>query len=177
MSDEEGGLVAVLIANRARIARFLRARLGDDSEAEDALHDLWIKLQTSQSGPVADPLAYLYRMAANAASDRRRSAVRRERRDSDWAGTEEADEASAKLVGAERMLIVRDELAQVERALAGLPDRTSRIFRAFRVDGVSQQLIAAEHGISISAVEKHLQRAYRTILVVRKALDADEPVR
>ncbi|MDB5663051.1 MAG: polymerase sigma factor [Sphingomonas bacterium] len=177
MSDQESGLIGVLIANRARITRFLRARLGDDSEAEDALHDLWIKLQASPSGPVADPLAYVYRMAANAASDRRRSALRRGRRDSDWAGTGQLDEASAKLVSAEQMLIVRDELARVERALAALPERTSRIFRAFRVEGVSQKAIAAEHGISISAVEKHLQRAYRTILAVRKALDADEPVR
>jgi RNA polymerase sigma-70 factor (ECF subfamily) len=75
----------------------------------------------------------------------------------------------------EQALIARERLALISKALAELPERTLFVFRRYRIDGVPQREIAGEIGISLSAVEKHLQRAYRTVVETRKRLDADVP--
>jgi RNA polymerase sigma-70 factor (ECF subfamily) len=49
------------------------------------------------------------------------------------------------------------------------------IFRRFRIEGEQQRAIAAELGISISAVEKHLARAYKDISAARLRLDEETP--
>ena len=72
------GLSAILLANRAALLRFLRAR-GAGTDGEDLLQDMWMKLQEKDIGPVADPLPYLYRMANNLMLDRYRSGARRAR--------------------------------------------------------------------------------------------------
>ena len=58
------GLEAVFMENRAALLRFLRAR-GAAEHAEDLLQEMWIKASAGASGPIADPLAYLYRVARN----------------------------------------------------------------------------------------------------------------
>src|SRR5690349_1963962 len=59
-----GGLEAVFIAHRTELLRFLRARGAADA-AEDLVQELWLKASASASGPIQDPLAYLYRAANN----------------------------------------------------------------------------------------------------------------
>lgn len=145
-------------------------------EAEDILQDLYVKLESVPAGPVAEPRAYLYRMAENLLLDRRRSAGRRSGREEAWATSRlgamrEADERPS----AEQVLIARERLALVASALAELPERTRLVFRRFRIEGVPQREIAAELGISLSAVEKHLQRAYQVVVETQARLDADVP--
>ncbi|MES2043900.1 MAG: RNA polymerase sigma factor [Pseudomonadota bacterium] len=159
-SAAESGLKAVFLAERPMLARLLSARLGGPDDAEDALQDMWLKLDQFVDRPVADPAAYLFRMAANLAADRRLSAVRRGARDTGWVETQsEADD----IPDIERTLIARERLRQVQAALAALPERTQMAFRMFRLEGRPQREIGAELGISVSGVEKLLQRAYRQI--------------
>lgn len=162
------GLEAVFAANRPVLLRFLRARGAGDG-AEDLVQEVWIKAATSATGPIADPLAYLFRIANNLLLDRRRSELRTARRDHSWSeeGGIEPD------VPAERVLIGREELAEVDAVLRALGERTDRVFRHYRVEGVSQRDIAAREGISLSAVEKHLQKAYRALVEYRRRADAD----
>ena len=80
-----GGLRAALLENRAALLRFLLARRVAADEAEDILQDLFVKLESHPAGPVAEPRAYLYRMAENLLLDRRRSAGRRTGREEAWA--------------------------------------------------------------------------------------------
>jgi RNA polymerase sigma-70 factor (ECF subfamily) len=148
--------------------RFLRARGAADC-AEDLLQEVWIKASITEGQPIADPLAYLYRIANNLLLDRRRSDLRGARRDLNWAEVV-AGEAE---VGAERALIARGDLAQVEMTLRALGERTDHVFRRHRVEGASQKEIAKELGISLSAVEKHLQKAYRALIDLRRRLDAE----
>jgi RNA polymerase sigma factor (sigma-70 family) len=171
-----GGLEAAFTAHRQSLGRFLRARLRNDSDAEDILQDLWLKLSSLESGPIAEPLAYLYRMAENLVLDRRRSALRRTNRETEWVkgqidGTIEV--AIDTRPTAERILLARDHLRRIDDLLESLPERTAFAFRAVRIDGTPQQEIAATLGISLSAVEKHLQRAYRAVLGVQKEMDAE----
>ncbi len=172
------GLATVFMANRDTLHRFLRARLGGTGDPEDVLQDLWVKLETLDPGPVAEPLAYIYRMAENLVLDRRRSAVRRTNRETEWTNGQ-IDGVLAMAVDnqpdAERYLLARDHLRRVDAALDDLPERTAFVFRAVRIDGVPQKEIAASIGITLSAVEKHLQRAYRAVLEFQRNLDAENP--
>jgi len=156
----ESGLRAVFLAERALLRRLLVARLGNADEAEDALQDLYLKLDLATAGPIADPTGYLCRMANNIAVDRRRHAARRTTRDTGWLDTRPgADEHP----DAERTLIARERLARVEATLARLPDRVAMAFRLYRFDDLPQKAIAERMGISVSGVEKLLRRAYLRI--------------
>lgn len=166
------GLEGVFFQNRAALLRFVRARGAADA-AEDMLQDLWLRAAAGASGPIADPLAYLYRTANNLMLDRRRSELRRGRREREWADVEGLGSEASDAPSGERMLIARDELRTAQDALSGLGERTETIFRKFRLEGVTQQQIADELGISLSAVEKHLQKAYRALMVLRSQSDAD----
>lgn len=168
------GLEALALEQRPALRRYLLARRVPPDEADDVLQDLFVKLQELRLGPIAEPRAYLYRMTENLLLDRRRSAARRSGREEAWVSARagvlpEADEDPSP----ERTLIARERLARIGDALAGLPERTLFIFRRFRIDGIAQKQIAAELGISVSAVEKHLQSAYRAVVEARARLDAD----
>lgn len=172
---DRAGLEAVFMASRPMLLRFIRARLGDAHEAEDLLQDLWLKLKGLETGPIADPGAYLFRMADNLVVDRCRSRRRRSHREEVWTDVQagpvrEADQAPS----AERTLIARERLRLVQQALAELPERTATAFRMFRIEGVPQKKIAAEFGITVSAVEKHLQKAYRAVLAAQDLFQDEE---
>jgi RNA polymerase sigma-70 factor (ECF subfamily) len=168
---KDSGLEAVLLQNRTALLRFLRAR-GAGEAAEDFLQEIWIRASRGVAGPIADPIGYLYRAANNLLLEKRRAELRGARRDHQWHEliSEEGDVADAPT--GERILIAREQLAAAEAVLKSLGERTDYVFRRFRIEGASQRAIADELGISLSAVEKHLQKAYRALLDLRRRVDA-----
>jgi RNA polymerase sigma-70 factor (ECF subfamily) len=117
-------------------------------------------------------------MAENLVLDRSRASHRRFRRESEWTNGQ-VDGSLANAIDArpstERVLMARDYLRHVNTALETLPEPTVIAFRAVRIDGTPQKQVAAMLGISLSAVEKHLQRAYRMIAALKLRLDAETP--
>lgn len=168
---QESGLELVFLANRPKLLRFVQARLRDEEGAEDCLQDAWLRLTALDSGPIAEPLAYLYRMLTNLATDRQRSVALRLKRDDAWHSAQGSIEGVDNAPSAERQLLDRERLRSVGQVLAALPERTGRIFRMARVEGLPQKAIAAEFGISVSAVEKHVERAHRAVLQAQLALN------
>jgi RNA polymerase sigma-70 factor (ECF subfamily) len=167
-------LTMAVLEHRSALMRFLMARGVPLDEAEDIIQDLFIKVECLSPGAVADPRAYIYRMAENLLLDRRRAAWRRGRREMAWTEFQlgpvmEADDRPSP----ERTLIARERLECVAKAMQSLPHKTVSIFRRFRVDGDLQREIAADMGISLSAVEKHLRKAYLAVSAVRAQLDDD----
>lgn len=172
--SRSGGLEGVFLASRPKLLRFFTMRLGSADEAEDCLQDLWLKLAGLSSGPVADPVPYLFRMADNLVIDRLRSNQRRVQRDDAWQATRLGYPPDADTQPSiEQQLIGRERLARMEQALAQLPERTATAFRRFRIDRIPQKEIASEFGITVSAVEKHLQKAVRAVLDALDALDEE----
>lgn len=165
----ETGLQAVLMGERDRVLRFLRAR-GAGDEAEDLLHDLWQRVAANTQAPIADPISYLFRSAENLMRDRRRSAMSRERRQQDWYDAIMPENDSQP---GERAIIARQQLQQAEAVLAALGPRVPTTFRRYRLDGVGQAEIARELGISLSSVEKDLQKAYRALGQLKAKFDAE----
>lgn len=156
----EDGLRGIFLEQRPMLLRMLTARLGSRDDAEDVLQDMWLRLDRLSDGPVAQPAGFLYRVAANLATDRRIAGSRRVARESAWL---ETMPAADEVPNAERALFARSQLRVVEAAIADMPERMATALRLFRIEGESQRVIAGTLGISVSGVEKLLQRAYRQI--------------
>jgi RNA polymerase sigma factor (sigma-70 family) len=156
----QSGLQQAFLNERPMLLRLLTARLGTREDAEDAAQELWLKLADLTVDPIAHPAAYLYRMAANLASDRRAAAISGIARDRAWL---EVQPGADELPDAERALIGRDRLRRVIATVDAMSDRMRTAFQMFRIDGQSQKKIAETLGISVSGVEKLLQRAYRLV--------------
>lgn len=168
-ASEADGLQRVIVNERARLLRFLAAR-GAGDDAEDVLHDLWQRVGTIPQQPIADPISYLFRAAENLMRDRRRSNISRDRRQHDW---HEVSIPATEEPPGERSLIARERLREAEAALSALGPRVEQVFRLYRLDGVGQTAIARELGVSLSSVEKDLQKAYRALAELRAKFDAE----
>jgi RNA polymerase sigma factor (sigma-70 family) len=156
----DGGLKAIFLTQRPILLRLLTARLGSREEGEDALQDLWLRVDQATEQPIAQPAAFLYRMASNLATDRHIAANRRVARDAGWF---DLQPDVNDIPDPERELIARNEWRIIDGAIADLPERMATALRMFRLEEQSQRQIAEHLGISVSGVEKLLQRAYRKI--------------
>ncbi|MEZ5656353.1 MAG: RNA polymerase sigma factor [Sphingobium sp.] len=172
-SPPDAGLKQLCLAKQDDLKRFLLARGASAADAEDLLQDLYIRIDTTVTGPIKAPKAYLYQMLNNMMHTRYRTETRRQRRDADWIKARHEDSEIEERNHPENVLSARDELMRVEQCLHDLPERTSFIFRQYRIEGSSQKDIAQLLGVSLSAVEKHLQRAYKAVLDIRRHLDAE----
>ena len=94
-------LKSLFMETRPALLRFMQQRGASADEAEDLIQELYLKLESFRAGPIAEPRAYLYRMANNLLLDRRRSSARRVRLEEQWSDSGsttkslEADEAVA----------------------------------------------------------------------------------
>jgi RNA polymerase sigma factor (sigma-70 family) len=168
------GLLGAFIEYRPALLRYLTLRGATAEEAEDILQEVHLKLWAEKIGPVDQPRAYLYKMTTNHFLLHRRTADRRARRDEAWMVAHGGEQPEVdERPSAEAGLIAREQLAILQRALDALPERTRTIFQRFRLDDEPQRQIAADIGISVSAIEKHLTRAYEAIAAAKLRLDGD----
>lgn len=165
------GLRAVFLAERAMLLRLLRARLGCAADAEDALQEMWFRIERAEARPVADAKAYLFRIASNLASDRRLAKSRRETLDTAWVETQPE---AAEHPDAERAMLARERLADAQATIAVMPERMRTAYLMFRIEALSQREIAGRLCISLSAVEKLLQRAYARLHRLEDESDAED---
>ena len=162
------GLEALYSAHRGELLRFLTARTGSASEAEDLMQELWLKIPNASNAPIANGRAYLYRMAQNLVLDRRSESDRRQRRERSWwldrtgderDGMEPTDPAR----NAEETMLDREEAALLASAIGNLPQGARRVFELHKLQGMSHGEVAMELGISKSGVEKHMAVATRRL--------------
>lgn len=157
MSDQYQKLLAIFTEQRDALTRFLARRLGNSAAAEDLTQEAWLRLAGGGSAAaIADPRAYLFRIAANLAVDHQRSEARRPLAvaeiDALLDVPDDAPDAAA-------VAVARDELVALQRALDELPLRRRAIFLAARLGAQTHREIADRHGISTRAVEINVQRA------------------
>lgn len=166
-------LEAVFVAERTRLLAFLR-RVGAADDAEDILHDAWIRIRSLDRPVPSEALAYLYRMLHNLLIDRRRSAQRLLHRDTAWAelgsGTDDGRPIEPDV---ERRAVAVDEVRAAYRIIDDLGEPAAGIFRRHRLEGQTQRSIADELGMGLSTVEKHLRRAYAALLAFREGTGHD----
>lgn len=167
MNSAASHLATIYEAERSALERFLRARCGEDSEAEDIMQDLWLKLSALDTGPIENPRAYLFRIANNLALDRRRSRQRAMQRDRGWLA-EDGELQSPELrpdpaQPVDEAIVQQQEARVLRQAIEALPPGARRALQLYRVEGHNQGEIAVIMGISRSGVEKHLALAMKNL--------------
>ena len=137
------------------LLRFLRARLHSEADAREAAQEAYVRLlQLDHPGQLSFLRAYLFRIAANVATDllRRRTVQNRAQQDTLFF---ETDAPATQ----ERALQAREQLAAVEVALSELPPRCREAFLLSRREGWASGRIAAHLGVSDRMVRLYLVRA------------------
>ncbi|WEK47779.1 MAG: RNA polymerase sigma factor [Candidatus Andeanibacterium colombiense] len=170
-SQSPSGLEAAFLEHRAKLLRFLASRGAGDS-AEDVLHEVWLKIAAAETGPIAAPLAYLYRACNMLMIDRYRSSRQAEKREQDW--TETMGGALPGVSDApspDRAIAARQQARLVAETLDALGERPAAIFRRHRIDDVPQRQVAEEFKVSLSTVESDLRLAYRVLAQLKERLD------
>lgn len=148
---------------RASLVAYFVRRTGSQQEAEDLTQETFTRLIGSSTFDKAEEAqAFVFRVASNLLRDRARAATRLRRYPTTPLDTVAGGEFEPRLVEGldpERVLIGKENLAEVLACLDELGERTKNIFILFRLEGMKQKAIAAIYGVSISTVEKHVMAA------------------
>jgi RNA polymerase sigma-70 factor (ECF subfamily) len=159
-------LTHLYLRHIAALRGFLAGRVGCRETASELAHESFVRLMTRPGGEaLLDPRAFLFRIADHLAIDHWRANPVRPEQFSDIA---EHEHLASEAPGPERHAAARQQLERLRRAVEGLPPQCRRIFIRHKFDGLTQPAIAAEFGISLNAVEKHLIRA---LVRLRQCLD------
>lgn len=161
MSENAQPLLLDYLAKRyANLKLRLRKVLGDDELADDALHDMWLRLKKQEDenvGKVHSPGSYLVRMAVNIAVDVHRKQSRVVSGSEVEALLEEiADPAPDPL----QVVESRADLVSLIEILNRMPERRRKIVMMVRWEGLTQREAAKALGVSLRTVETDLRRAY-----------------
>jgi RNA polymerase sigma factor (sigma-70 family) len=162
-------LQAVLESNYAGLHRRLTRHLGCVELASDSLHDAWLRLGALTAGDGAalahSPVAYVFRVACNAAMDslrRNRAWLYADEGDGGGAGAGTAglvDFLADTAAGPERLAELQADVRRLAQAVELLPRRHRQVLEALRVDELSRQEVAERHDMSLRNVDTALRQA------------------
>jgi RNA polymerase sigma factor (sigma-70 family) len=149
---------------RAPLLAYFSRRVRDRSDAQDLTQEVFVRLANHPDRNNGDSIqAYVFTIAANLLRDRARSAsTGRGRQHQSLDLLSDSDAISPSLTedrDPERVLVGKEMLQDVLEALAELGERTRDFFILSRLESMSHRDIAMLHGVSVSAVEKHIMRA------------------
>lgn len=137
------------------LRRFFARRV-NESDVDDLVQDVFVRMQSAQSSePIDNAERYLFRVAQNVLISRYRADGSRERHlhiSLDGAA-EPGDDLSP-----ERIAIGRDEYARVVQAIAEFPPRVRAAFVLHRFENMTYQAIAVRMGITKNSVKELIHR-------------------
>jgi RNA polymerase sigma factor (sigma-70 family) len=154
----------------APLTRYFSARARRGADVEDLVQEVFLRLaRRVGDAPVEAAEGYVFAIANSVLADSYRRAARQlPAAPDDLDG--EGPRGLAEDRSPERVLLAREELGAVERALLELPERTRFAFALNRYEELTYQEIARRLGISVSAVEKHMMRALAHLARRRREL-------
>jgi len=147
---------------RAPLMAFFLRRLSDRAEAEDLVQEVFVRMVArGASDDIRSADAFVFAIAGNLLRDRARLRTTRSvaAHDPLDPAADGADENLVEHSTPDRVLLGRERLALVQRALGELPERTRNIFVLYRMENMRRRDIAMLYGITVSAVEKHIAKA------------------
>jgi RNA polymerase sigma factor (sigma-70 family) len=150
---------------RRGLTRYFSHRVPDPAEVEDLVQEVFARLSARDSRePIEHLSGFVFQVASNVLADRgRRRFARKAEAHVEFDPERHADEDFDPY----RILAGKETLRAVTQALLSLPHRTRTVFVLHRLEGRKSRDVAAQLGISVSAVEKHMVRAVQHISQVR----------
>lgn len=169
---EPEGLAHASIPYQQALRAFFRRR-ADGHEIDDLIQEVLLRLHNRRNGgEVTNLSSFIFQTATNVLLDRRRRDTVRRR------GAHcELEEIHHPLdeLSPDRILQAKQEAAVALEALNELSPRTRAAFILVRFEGMSYKATAAQLGISISAVEKHVTKALRFVSIRLQEFDERQP--
>lgn len=155
-------------AHHSWLQGWLRRRLGNECDAADLAQDTFVRLlrhdaRRASEGvlpeTIREPRAYLSTVAHGLmVSHIRRKALER-------AYVEAlAVLPEAQAISPEQQLSILQTLQEVDAMLSSLKPRVKTVFLMAQIDGLKQQEIASQLGISVPTVKKYMQQAWLACL-------------
>jgi len=139
------------------LRNYFLKRVNNAEEAEDLVQEVFLRLLKRNVSDQIDSLdAYLFRVAANTYKDCLR--YHATRGEGQHCSLEDAPEPRSE-ISAERVVIAKQSLNQLEKELDNLPERTRDIFVMRAIQNRPYAEIAKVMDISTRAVEKHTAKA------------------
>jgi RNA polymerase sigma factor (sigma-70 family) len=148
---------------RIPLLRFFERRTRPDIDREDLVQEVFAALaRRGDLDSIEKAESYLFQSAQSVLNMFLRA---RQSRPHETSKTElEDDIPTDAAYSPERILLGREAIEQLGRALADLPERTRTIFALYHLEDVPQSEIAKRLGLSLSSVEKHMARANHFLL-------------
>lgn len=146
---------------RPALIRFFSRRVHAQHEIEDLVHDVLVRLVRNRAfADFEGARGYVFQTANSVLVDHiRRRAGRPQSGD-----VFDPDSHAGEDFAPDRVLEGKQELARATAVLLELPERTRTVFVLRRIEGMRFNDIAERLGISVSAVEKHMQRAMARLI-------------
>lgn len=139
----------------ARVRGALMRRGRSAQDADDLVQEAWVRLACYEKAQVVEqPEAFLMRAALNLSIDAHRAQLTR---------GEEVLVEDVVIIDvtppAEDVVLARERMARLSEGIGRLTETTRNVFLAHRIDGLPYAEIARHHGITVSAVQKHVAKA------------------
>ena len=153
-----GSFLDVFFEQRDRLIRLATRITGCRSQAEDIVHDAYLKLDTPERSPaIRSQASYLNRVDRNLSIDhyRRQALEDRLLQDELHADAEPAHHVATP----EELVADRQLLERIAEVMAQMPERTRKVFEMHRIHGMKQREIAQALGISSGLVNSILREA------------------
>jgi len=144
------------------LRRYLARMLGSTTEAQDVAHDAYMRVYPKvQDQSARNPEAVLYTTARRLALNK----IKRRTISPLSAGEPHLESTASPDPGVVQQVMARQELQQLEVALAQLPPGCRAVLLLRKIELLSHAEIADRLGIAISTVEKQHARALRLLRV------------
>jgi RNA polymerase sigma factor (sigma-70 family) len=152
---------------RTGLLNFLRRRVGNDADAQDATQESFTRLlRYADSQPATAWKPLLYRIATNVAHDQARQHATHY-----GAGAVSLD--SEELVSdeptQEQIIAQEQELAILHAVIMKLPPKCRQVYLLHRMHGMTYPAIAQHCGLSQKTVEMHISKALAALRAAGKA--------
>lgn len=157
MTDASRALLRELLVDEYGDLRMrLTKRLGSADQAEEALHETWLQLETAKpSGSLRHPQSYLFRIAYHIALRGRRKA----RRTISLEEMREALDIPDDAPSPEEAIDAKTNLLLLQEAVGQLTARQRVVLLAHRLNRVPVAELAKRLGVSQRSIERDLQNA------------------
>jgi RNA polymerase sigma factor (sigma-70 family) len=177
MTEQDKRISDAVNREYARLRRFVRKRVADQSDAEDILQDVFYELVEAyrMMRPVEQVTAWLFRVARNRIIDLFRRKNREAPRNAPETVIEDGDALRLEDLlpspdaGPESAYIRAALAEELDTALDDLPDEQREVFVAHEIMGYSFKEIAKRTGVSVNTL---LSRKHSAVLHLRERLQA-----
>src|SRR5713101_1422811 len=157
MSIHASALAKLFLENNRSLCAYLRVRVASQHEAEDIAQEAYARLlQHDQPRAISFLRAYLFKVAANIASDRARRRRLHLRIDLAHSSEERIESATP-----DQQVHAAEQLSLLARALSELPEKYRRAFLLCRLQEWDTNRIAADLEVGERMARNYVSRTAR----------------